>query len=105
MGINVFDIRHLCQSGLLRWTDHAVKRLIKRAISRADVKQTLLNGKVIEQYPDDYPFPSCLVSGVAQDGRYLHVVCGIDAKELWIISSYHPDPEKWTDDFSKRKEN
>ena len=105
MGIRIADVQNLCQSGLLRWTDHAMKRLVKRDIRRADVKQALLTGVIIEQYPDDYPFPSCLVSGTAEGDRHLHVVCGIGDGQLWVISSYYPDAERWTDDFCRRKES
>ena len=24
-----------------------------------------MNGEIIEQYPDDYPYPSCLILGVS----------------------------------------
>ena len=105
MSINIADVQRLCRSGFFRWTDHAVKRIIKRAISRADVKQVLQNGEIIEQYPHDYPFPSCLVSGITNDHHHLHVVCGIGEGQLWVISSYRPDSQKWTDNFRKRKES
>jgi len=101
--VTIDDIKQLCQNNSIRWTDHAIKRIIQRDISRADVKYVLTNGEIIEQYPDDYPHPSCLVLGVLPKHRYIHVVCGIGNNELWIISAYHPDPEKWTNNFSKRR--
>jgi len=69
----------------------------------ASVKTAIINGEVIEAYPDDFPYPSCLISGLLCDNYILHIVCGIGENELWIISAYRPDPERWMDDFTIRK--
>jgi hypothetical protein len=86
----------------IRWTEHAMLRLIKRGISRNDVKHALESGEIIEQYPDDYPYPSSLVLGVSDSDERFHIVCGYGENELWIITAYHPDLGEWTDDFRKR---
>jgi len=78
--------------------------MLKRNIETYDVINALENGEVIEQYPDDYPFPSCLVSGLAIDNQPMHVVCGIGDGELWLITAYRPDADEWTHDFKARKE-
>ena len=98
------DIQRLCESGSIRWTDHALKRIIQRGISQSDVKYALANGDIIEQYPNDYPYPSCLVLGVTTRSNHLHIVCGVGDGELWIISAYYPAPDKWVDEFRNRKE-
>jgi hypothetical protein len=79
-------------------------RLIKRGITRDDVICALANGDLIEQYPDDYPSPSCLVLGVTVRGERLHVVCGLGEPDLWIITAYYPNPARWNADFKIRKE-
>ena len=68
-----------------------------------DIVSAITNGEIIEQYPSDYPSPSCLVLGYASDGRPLHVVCGSNGVKLWFITAYFPDPIEWTDDFKKRR--
>lgn len=102
--MDIQEIRKLCEADSIRWTDHVVKRLIKRGITRLAVKQAISNGDVIEDYPDDYPYPSCLVLGTFDKSESLHVVCGIGDGELWIITAYIPNPEEWTDGFRVRKE-
>ena len=102
--MDIDRIRKLCGDGSIRWTDHAIKRTIQRNIARSDVKYVLSVGEIIEEYPEDYPNPSCLIAGETVDCRNLHVVCGIGNDELWVISMYYPTSEKWTDSFSKRKE-
>jgi len=98
------DIRKLIEANSIRWTDHALKRIIQRSISRSDILHVLSNGEIIEEYPDDYPHPSCLVLGMKEDKSPLHIVCGIGDSELWVISVYYPDPEKWINNFKQRKE-
>ena len=63
-----------------------------------------MSGEIIEEYPEDYPYPSCLVFGYTLQNRTLHVVVGIGETKLWLITAYQPDPEQWSEDFKKRKE-
>jgi hypothetical protein len=42
-----------------------------------------VSGEVIEDYPDDQPYPSCLVFGRTQSGGPLHVVRWIDFHLFW----------------------
>ncbi len=80
-----------------------LERIFQRGISTDDVVKALTNGEIIEQYPSDYPFPSCLVLGITTEGQSLHVVCGSDEKELWLITAYFPSPVEWSDDFRQRR--
>ena len=40
---------------------HATRRMFKRKFSEKDVAEVIENGRVIEHYADDFPFPSVLV--------------------------------------------
>ena len=84
-------------------TQHGINRLREKQIKYRDVIAVLLNGEIIEQYPDDYPYPSCLVFGHSQNGRVLHVVCGYNEGKIWIITAYWPDNERWEPDMKTRK--
>ena len=52
------------------------------------------SGEIIEEYPDDGPYPSCLIFGRTQEGRPLHVVCApvMDEGRLIIITVYRQIP-------------
>jgi len=102
--VNEVDIQKSCESKSLRWTNHATVRLVQRDISTDDVIHVLLDGEIIEQYTDDYPYPICLVNGLTPDYQRLHVVCGFGNDELWVITAYHPDAQEWATDFRKRRE-
>lgn len=96
-------IRELCAQNKIIWTAHALKRQLQRNISRDDVKAALMQGRIIEEYPQDYPNPSCLVLAGNIGGAALHVVCGVTENSLWIITSYRPSERDWESDWATRK--
>lgn len=73
-------------------------------ILEREVFEAVTNGKIIEQYDKDKPYPSCLVYGNTQDNRPLHGVFAYsDSDDLAIvITVYEPSPEKWIE-FERRK--
>ena len=84
-------------------TQHSRKRFAERGISIDDIVFVFKTGEIIEQYPDDTPFPSCLILGYSGE-RALHIVASIDEALIYIITAYAPDPEKWTADLKTRKD-
>lgn len=55
-------------------TLHASDRAVKRDIDDFEIEEAVIDGEVIEDYPDDKYGPSCLVLVVSQssfDGRNL----------------------------------
>ena len=98
------QIKNSIQKGRLRWQRHALQRMMERGISRSDVKHILLQGEIIEHYPDDHPLPSALFLGFVND-KPLHVVAAIDSETNWcyIITAYRPDTATFENDFKTRK--
>jgi hypothetical protein len=84
---------------------HATHRMFERNISEDDILLVLEQGAIIEEYHDDFPFPSILINGRSIAEQPLHVIVGIDRSEkrLYIITTYEPDATKWTDNFSRRR--
>ncbi len=101
--MEITDLQKLCENGSIRWTGHILKRLMQRGIFQASVVQAIRSGEIIEQYPDDYPYPSCLLLGTTEAGEALHIVCGIGKGEVWLITAYHPDPDEWESDLKTRR--
>ncbi len=96
-------IRKLIESGNVKWSTHCLERMGDRDISIDDVKNCIMNGEVIEDYPDDYPYPSCLIYGVVTDGRVLHTVVGTDRDKAYIITAYYPNTVKFEEDLKTRR--
>lgn len=105
MELNILDLRKLCLPEKIEITLHAAKRLQQRGISINDIISCILSGEIIEQYPTDYPHPSCLILGNSLKNIVLHVVVGSNLENLWIITAYYPSTDKWMPDFKTRKEN
>jgi hypothetical protein len=82
---------------------HAIKRMFERRIDADDVRHTLATGEMIEGYPTDTPYPSCLVLGW-RHSRPLHIVVAYNAMddETIIITAYEPDPVQWDGSFKGR---
>ncbi len=97
--MNIDELRLLCHDETIVVSQHCLKRIIERGIELSEVKQAILCGEIIEDYPNDYPYPSCLVLGCG-----LHVVAGIGDGCMWLITAYRPDPAKWESDMKTRKE-
>ncbi len=104
MEISIEYLRTLCGKGHFKWTTHILARLQERGIQPSDVKHCISVGSILEVYPDNHPFPSCLVLGCSISGRPLHIVVGAGEDFLWLITAYYPDPDKWENEFSSRKE-
>ena len=69
-----------------------------------DIRCAVNTGEIIEQYPEDFPFPSCLILGKTTDEKILHVVMSDEGRMSRIITAYYPDPDKWDSQFKVRKE-
>ena len=84
---------------------HAVRQMSQpdRMIKTQDVGKVLMNGEIIEDYPEDVRGHSCLILGFDRLGRAIHVVCSPKEEYLAIITTYLPDPNQWHDGFRKRK--
>jgi hypothetical protein len=100
--MNIEDIRKCCSDESVFLTAHGTLRLYERRISYDSVIAAIMSGEIIEEYPDDYPFPSCLIS--AGCPYPLHVVCGLGNGHVFIITSYKPDSGMWEADNKTRKE-
>ncbi|MBW4602843.1 MAG: DUF4258 domain-containing protein [Calothrix sp. FI2-JRJ7] len=74
----------------------------ERMISTAEIETVVMTGEVIEDYPEDARGHSCLILGLVQSNRPIHVVCAPKDDYLAIITAYLPDPNQWSSDFRRR---
>ena len=102
MDITIDQLRKLCTDDTMMITHHAQLRCRVRGIALQDIHQAIEQGEIIEQYPEDAPYPSCLLLGYSND-KPLHIVAGASNDMLWIITVYCPNASKWEADFKTRK--
>ncbi len=83
---------------------HALTQMFSRNIAVEEIKAVLSQGEAIESYPNDSPYPSCLLLGTVQ-ARVLHVVVAQNAVDgaCVVITAYEPNPMLWSSDYKRRK--
>ncbi len=101
--MDIGKIRKKILSGEYEFRRHALERAILRKINPLDVKNVILYGEIIEEYPDDPRGSSCLIWGKGRDGTDLHVVCGLSYRKIWIITVYFPEKKNWINFKSRRR--
>lgn len=101
--ISIDVLRQLNTANHYMITEHARIRLFERNITIDDVICCVENGKIIEQYENDKPFPSCLILGVELKGKYIHVVVSCKEDYIYLITAYYPDEQHWQDNFKTRR--
>jgi len=86
------------------FSGHAVQRMFSRGISSDEVIDVIHKGEKFVEYPDDVPYPSCIVLGFVRD-MPVHVVLGIDRENETgiVITAYVPNPTLWGKDFKTRR--
>ncbi len=75
---------------------------MERGIQFTDILNVIEQGEIIEDYEEDYPFPSCLILGESKDKK-IHIVVSINEGMIYLITAYIPDPLKWENDLKTRK--
>jgi len=102
--LDISILRQACSSGQIMWTTHTLERMQERNIEPSDVVHCISNGKIIEQYPQAYPYPACLILGTGKSLTDIHVVLGYGNDLVYIVTVYEPNLDEWEDGFSTRKE-
>lgn len=101
--MEIGTIKLLLEADKIKWTVHCLERMQEKDISIADVRNCIDSGEIIEDYPDDFPHPSCLIFGYAVEGKVIHVVAGTDGETLYIITAYVPSLIKFKEDLKTRR--
>lgn len=84
------------------FTAHASDRAVARGIASHEVEEAILNGEVIEDYPEDKYGPSCLIFGITKGGRALHIQVSYPP-EVKVITVYEPSPDEWDESLRIRQ--
>ena len=97
-------IKRLSRLDRIAFRRHSILRLRQRRIDTNDVRNVLLNCKIIEEYLKDKPFPNFLIMGYTRAQEPLHMVIAVDNEDnmLWVITIYRPDPNEWENGFTRR---
>ena len=101
--LNITMLREAAAQGRIHWHLHALERILERGISRTEVVGAIMNGEVIESYPADRPYPSCLILYVETEPVHAVVAADLTARICHVITAYRPDLEHFEPDFRTRR--
>ena len=89
----------------MRITDHADEEADANNLTFDEIYFSVINGEIIEDYPTDKPYPSCLILGSTSDGKPVHSVWAYNEQNQWavVITAYRPDPNLWINWRERRK--
>ena len=80
------------------FSKHAVDQSMLREISVQEIRNAIRVGEIIENYPNDKYGPSCLIFGVTNANRPIHIQCSYPSRPLVkVITVYDPNPNRWID--------
>jgi hypothetical protein len=74
---------------------HAAEEALAEHITRREIETAMLDAQVLEDYPDWWLGPSCLIHGQTDTGRDLHLVVSRSGLPVTIITVYEPKPPRW----------
>jgi hypothetical protein len=86
----------------IRITQHAQQEMVEEDISLDEVLQAIIRGHILENYPEHRRGACCLLNGLTQNSRPLHIVCTTARPVLIIITVYEPKPPKWMTPTQRR---
>ena len=104
--IKIEDIIESIKDGRIRITDHADDEAQNDNLLFEDIFISVQKGEIIEQYPDDKPYPSCLILGKDIKGEPIHSVWtyNVETKSSVLVTVYRPHPERWKEDWKTRRQ-
>ena len=103
--MDIFNIIESIRDNRIRITDHADEEAHADSLLFDELFFSVFQGEIIEDYPDDRPYPSCLIFGRTFKGEPVHSVWGYNKQNRWavLITVYRPDPSKWIDWRRRRR--
>ncbi|MBI4639996.1 MAG: DUF4258 domain-containing protein [Candidatus Tectomicrobia bacterium] len=103
--MNIADIIEAIQANRVRISDHADEEAEADQLTFDEIYFSVLHGEIIEDYPTDKPYPSCLIYSQTFSGDPVHSVWAYNEQNQWavLITVYRPDPNLWINWRERRR--
>ncbi len=98
--MDIEEIKARVRADQYVYTSHAEVERKADELTFAQVEEALLNGQILEQYPDTGRGESCLVLGFT-GGIPIHVVCGWRGEKIALITVYIPRQPRFVDPWTR----
>ena len=99
-------VRNLISAGEVRISEHGYDELAEDGLTARELLAGVLAAVVVEEYPNYPKGPCALLLQKDCAGKPVHVVWGIPKgynKPVVLVTAYRPDPERWDEEFLRRR--
>ena len=95
--MRIRDIVQAIESDCIRISNHADDEAQEDELALGAILHSASHGEIIEDYPTDKPYPSCLIYGDTTQGEPIHSVWAYNSRSQWavLVTVYRPDPKRW----------
>ncbi len=100
--MNIDEIKDKVRQREYVYSSHADTERQDDNLTLAQVEAAILNGEILEQYPDTGRGESCLIVGFAEDTP-VHIVCGWRGDDIVVITVYIPGLPKFINPWTRRE--
>jgi hypothetical protein len=102
--MDIEDIVDAIRGNRIRISDHADEEAQADKLTFDEIYLSIFQGEIIERYPDDRPYPSCLIYGSNFTNDPVHSVWAYNKDNRWavLITVYRPDPLRWVEWRTRR---
>lgn len=103
--MNIIDIIEAIRANRVRITDHADEEAEADRLTFDEIYFSVFYGEIIEDYPSDKPYPSCLIYGNTFGGTPVHSVWAYNEQSKWVVlvTVYRPNPNRWINWRERRR--
>lgn len=98
--MDIEEIKQKIRDNQYVYSQHADIERKAESLTFVNVEEALLNGRILEQYPDTGRGESCLVLGFAGE-LPIHAVCGWRGERIALITIYIPKLPKFKDPWTR----
>ena len=98
--MEVEEVKARVRANQYVYSHHADIERRADSLTFAQIEEAILNGEILEQYPDMGRGESCLIVGFS-DAIPIHVVCGWRGDQIAIITIYVPRLPHFTDPWTR----
>lgn len=101
--MEIDEIRRLVRANEYSYSQHADFERRADGLTFAQVEVALLNGAILDHYPDTGRGESCLIVGFAGEVP-VHIVCGWRGERIVLITVYIPQAPYFADPWTRKGE-
>ncbi|MEZ4592798.1 MAG: DUF4258 domain-containing protein [Chloroflexota bacterium] len=98
--MKIDEIKQLVRQDDYLYSLHADIERKADNLTLMQVEEALLNGDILETYPNTGRGESCLIVGFSAD-LPIHVVCGWRGEKIVLVTVYIPQPPKFIDPWTR----